>query len=233
MGRLHHRRGSDAAVLAVQSMLRQGLDPVMVAFILRSHNLNPGLIHFLTGPMILHHSLAKEELPDWLPKAVYMDRLEKIMHEHAADIVGETATLADAVAYLFSAAASRNPGAAWQPEWVRIYGYISYQVLTKYDLGLPAADAGGLQEFRRLQLTRRERDKLLCPLLQCIRERIVTKGRLAIFSTINDDITIESYAERRSVPSFRQLAQRLNGEIGRPDVVVEPVISVLLRPQEE
>lgn len=232
MSRFNRHQGSDVAVLAIQTLLRQGLDPVMVAFILRQHNLNPGLMHFLTGPIILHHPLSKDELPNWLPKTVYMDRLEKIIHEHAVNMVGKTATLADALAYLYSAAASRNAGAAWQPAWVRIYGYISYQVLTKYDFVPPAADAGGIQEFKKIQLTRREREKLFCPFLQCIRERVVTKSRLAIFSTINVD-TVESYAERRTFPSFRHLAQDLRGETGRPDMVVEPVMSLPLRPQKK
>lgn len=234
MGQFNQRRNSDTALLTIQTMLRQGMDPVLVAFILQQHDLNPGLIHFLTGPIILHQPLARNELPDWLPKAVYMDRLEKIIHEHTANTLGETATLADAVAYLFAAAARRSGEVAWQPEWVRIYGHISYLTLTKYDFVLPAAEARGMEEFKRTRLTRRERDELLCPFLQCLRQRIATKSRLAMFSTVND--TVESYAEHRSspYPSFRQLAQGLKGEMmGRPDIFVEQVMSLPLQSRSE
>lgn len=92
---------SSATAQTMRMMLETGVPPQAISGLLRAAGFSDTHTRYLGGPIILPDSVWSDSLPNWLSPAVYGDRLYAVITEHSAGIVGDLATPAEVLAYLY------------------------------------------------------------------------------------------------------------------------------------
>lgn len=186
---------TDQTVQRMVDLLRDGISVEFIVQGLKFHHVRSALTHYLKGPLVCGQS-GLMDVPEWLSIVVRVERMTAIIAEHRAGEVGQFATYADVLAYLYPAA-----GAQLLPDrWSAIYRYLLNTTLARHEL--PADETtpqtAGLtagQEARLFDL----RQELRCSIVRLARLReIAWPGRP--LSVSSDQV------------SFRQLAQCRPGQ---------------------
>ena len=177
----------------VQRMVDLLQDGISVEFIvqgLKFHHVRPALTHYLKGPLVCDQS-GLTSVPEWLSTVVWVERLTTIITEHRAGEVGQFATYADVLAYLYPAV-----GAQLLPDrWGAIYRHVLNTTLARHDL--PADETTPQTGY----LTPGEEARLY-DLRQELRHTIVRLARLREIAWPGRPLSVSL-----GQPSFRQLAQ--------------------------
>jgi hypothetical protein len=123
-------RLTDQTVQRMIDLLRDGISVDFIAQGLKFHHVHPSLVHYVKGPRLRSvNNLASE--PAWLRIITRIERLEIVVAEHRAGVVGQLATYADVMVHLFPAAQTR----LLQPTWTTIYSHVAGVILARHDLG--------------------------------------------------------------------------------------------------
>lgn len=151
---------SSATAKTMRMMLETGVPPHIIAGLLRVAGSPPEHVRYLSGPVILPNSPWSDSLPDWLSPAIYSDRLAVILTEYSVGIVGNLATPAEVLAYLYP----QTLEAPLPEDWQRIYRWVGQETLPRHGQmsrpdflirmhnGLPVTlDVYARQRLRRLQ----------------------------------------------------------------------------------
>jgi hypothetical protein len=124
-----------------QQMLRDALETSRnrraVALMLKLAGAQPAHVHYMKGSIILmkheDETLSPwQRLSPWLVEAIERDRLDLILTEIEAGVVGLEATPPEVFAYLHPV----TPYAPWWPladEWIRLYLWARHNVLSRYE----------------------------------------------------------------------------------------------------
>ena len=120
---------SGATAQTMRMMLDAGTPPAVIASLLAAAGLAEALTLYLRAPLILPDSPWADSLPDWLPPAVYGDRLASILAEYGSGIVGSLATPAEVLAYLYPLTLD----APLPEDLRRIYLYAGREVLPRHN----------------------------------------------------------------------------------------------------
>ena len=110
------------------TLLEMGMSKEIIATFLEVSLLNPALVRYLAGPIIVHKSPWADTLPSWLMSATISDRLEAVFKEHDTGIVGQLATPSDLLAHMMPA----TMDAPLQRDWVNVYMWAGNETLTKH-----------------------------------------------------------------------------------------------------
>jgi hypothetical protein len=141
-----------------------------------------------------------------------MDRLERIMVEHATGKIGDRATLVEAMAYLLSATEDKRVTQQWGTGWFHVYGHITYQVLEKHKLLISTQDTQIVHAYGALELTSYEEENLLVPLLKVIRRVVVREGRQA---AVSGAASLQAACSSQQYPTFYHVALLMEKELKR------------------
>ena len=85
-------------------------------------------IRYLAGPISVHQCGWSESLPQWLPKAIYLDRFDAIVAENEKEIVGELATPSEVAACIYPATLI----APLERYWADVYLWAANESMTKH-----------------------------------------------------------------------------------------------------
>lgn len=180
---------TDQTVQRMVDLLRDGISVEFIVQGLKFHHVRPALTHYLKGPLVPSDLMA---IPEWLSTVVRVERLTTIIAEHCAGEVGQLATYADVLAYLYPAASAQ-----YLPDrWDAIYGHVLNTILARHEL--PADEA--VQQTVCLISAEEAR---LTDLRQELRHTIVQLARLREIAWPGRPLSVSS-----DQCSFRQLAQR-------------------------
>jgi len=156
-----------------QQMIDLLRDDAPVSFIaqgLKFHHVHPSLVHYFNAPVLSWEPNMATSLR-WIGAAVRVERLETIIAEHRAGIVGQLATPAEVMAHLFPAAKAQ----LLPQDWTAIYGYVAFTTLSRHNL-LPEKSAI-LPHYPNCELTLAEQERLVT-LRRDIRQAVVKLARL-------------------------------------------------------
>jgi hypothetical protein len=104
------------------------LDKRWAAGLLEMCDVEPDLIRYLAGPVIVHRSAWMDIVPKWLFKAVVVDRLDRIYEEIATGDVGVLATPSEVTAYMIPATYEAPLGY----RWTEAYLWASSETMIKH-----------------------------------------------------------------------------------------------------
>ena len=124
----------DKSYLMMKSLLQMGIGSEAIATMMELQGYHPEHICYLAGPLVVHDLPWKDQLPENLIKAVYLERLELVCDERKSNfggiLVGNQAAQADVLAAMYPALmeALVNPdgGIPWQ--WGKVALYCSCEV---------------------------------------------------------------------------------------------------------
>lgn len=124
----------DKSYLMMKTLLEMGLGSDALATMMQLQGYHPEHVCYLAGPLVVHDLPWKDQLPERLIKAVYLERLELVCNERKSNfggmVVGNQAAQADVLAAMFPALmeALVNPdcGIPWQ--WGKVALYCSCEV---------------------------------------------------------------------------------------------------------
>ncbi len=149
----------------IGEMLKIGVSPRLIAAFLEMTGLQKMHKHYFGAPIVSFKSPWKEEIPDWLKKAVYHERFETICKEHEQGVVGHFAGYTEAVAVIMPASLEFPLSG----EWVNIYGWVFTKIGIKYG-SKTEEEMKDICENRDLSSDeKRELDRLLVE----IREKVI------------------------------------------------------------
>lgn len=173
----------DVTVEMMLTLLKEGMAPTFVARGLRAHGLCSALLRFFSGPILTYEPAMARLFPPWLPATVYVERLDLVVAEDRLGQAGDLATLADALAYLYSAAITAAPatngrvaGQALAETWAPIYGYLAFETMSKHSLMESGQVSEVLRNYESHSLTALEQERLLT-LRREIRHSVVKFAR--------------------------------------------------------
>ena len=162
-------RLTDQTVQRMIDLLRDGISVDFIAQGLKFHHVHPSLVHYVKGPQLRSaNNLASE--PAWLRTITRTERLEIVIAEHRTGRVGQLATYADVMTYLFPAAQTR----LLQPTWTTIYNHVAGVILARHDLG--SDEIAVMASDEPVGLTAGEESQLM-ELRQEIRQTVVRLAR--------------------------------------------------------
>lgn len=101
----------------------------IVAAYLEIGKVNRQHIRYFLGPTVLHRSPWADTLPNWLSDAIPSDRLNLILQEQDEQRVGDLATPAEVMAYMYPA----TMDAPMQRDWVDVYLWAGNETLTRHN----------------------------------------------------------------------------------------------------
>jgi hypothetical protein len=195
-------RLTDKTVRRMIDLLRDGISVDFIAQGLKFHYVHPSLVHYVKGPLLRSvNNLAPE--PAWLQTITRIERLEIVITEHRAGTVGQLATYADVLAYLYPAAYPQ----ILQPSWTTTYSHVAGVILARHDLGSDQITVMASDES--VGLTTGEESQLL-ELRQEIRQTVVRLARQREITWPGHPCSVPNSALHQ--PSFRQLAERRGRE---------------------
>lgn len=113
----------------LQLLLKIGCNKDVVAGMLELAQFSMHHVRWLAAPLLIHQSPWSDTLPNWLPKAVYQDRLRQICTEHEQGEVGHLATPAEVLACMYPATLE----APMSHSWANVYLWVGNEVMTRYE----------------------------------------------------------------------------------------------------
>ena len=125
---------TDKSYLMLKSLLSIGIDTDAIGVMMDLQGFHPQHICYFAGPVVVHDLPWKEQIPQHLIKACYLERLELVYKERKSNfggvLVGNQAAQADVLAAMFpalmEALVNPNCGIPWQ--WGKVALYCSAQV---------------------------------------------------------------------------------------------------------
>jgi hypothetical protein len=125
---------TDKSYLMLKSLLSIGIDTDAIGVMMDLQGFHPQHICYFAGPVVVHDLPWKEQIPQHLIKACYLERLELVCKERKSNfggvLVGNQAAQADVLAAMFpalmEALVNPNCGIPWQ--WGKVALYCSAQV---------------------------------------------------------------------------------------------------------
>ncbi|MFC1975683.1 hypothetical protein ACFLXQ_04745 [Chloroflexota bacterium] len=161
-------------------------------------------IHYMLGPVVVHPSPWSENLPDWLIKAVYKDRLEQIFAEAEKGVTGEFATESEVMAFMYAATLD----APMSHDWVQVYLWCGNIALTRHGRfsegrtfwEMIGSNPIQLSDYQRIQfLQKLQRDiRRIVVKVSARRERVKTRKRSSNFSRSTSQVSLFDLSSKRS-----------------------------------
>jgi hypothetical protein len=181
------------------------IDPLVITDPVRRSPLPQELGYYFWSPVQIYPR-AWEPLSAWLIRAVYRDRLCLVIEEHRQGKVGELATFAEVVAFLFMAAKTRR--VSWKNEWIHIYGHASAEVITRHGRVHPG-DTQLIASYQGEDLTLHEQQQFLELMLCTLHYHAAQQGKVyALEGQAHQVMTAQAV-----IPSFQALYRRGPGSL--------------------
>ena len=157
----------------LEVMMDMGVNPAVVGALLEMAGYSKKHVRYLTGPIVVYDSPWKEDLPSWLPKAIYKERLERILAEEDAGYTGDLATPTEVVAYLHPASLE----IPFSHEWTRVYLWAGNEAFRKHGRLPEGRTFWEIVDSPPIELTRYERRYHLMRLQRDIRRSVVSAAK--------------------------------------------------------
>lgn len=187
---------TDETVQRLIDLLRDDAPVGFIAQGLKFHYVHPSLVHYFSAPILSWEPNMETSL-HWIGATVRVERLETIIVEHRAGIVGQLATPAEVMVHLFPAAKDR----LLHQDWTVIYGYVAFTTLSRHNL--LSEKTAILHHYQNCELTLTEQERLVT-LRRDIRQAVVRLARRREIAWPGQPIS----APALNQTSFRQLAER-------------------------
>jgi len=163
----------NATAQTMRMMLANGMSPHIIADLLAFADVHIRHRRYLSGPIVLSDPPWRDTLPDWLPSAIYADRLSRVLQEYNHGIIGENATPAEILAYLFP----RVLDAPLADEWRRVYLWAGQSTLPRHNQMALDDFTRQMNAGARVILSPDERLNLLDPLARNIRDSVIERAQ--------------------------------------------------------
>lgn len=163
----------NATAQTMRIMLANGMSPHIIADLLAFADVHIRHRWYFSGPIVLNDQAWRDTLPDWLSPAIYADRLSRVLQEYNQGIIGENATPAEILAYLFP----RVLDAPLADEWRRVYLWAGQSTLPRHNRMALDDFTRQMNAGERVILTPDERLNLLDPLARKIRDSVIESAQ--------------------------------------------------------
>ena len=116
----------------LREMVNAGEDKLVTANLLHWLGYPEPHVRYLCGPIVTQEAKFNETAPTWLAKTIALDRLNLILEEAGAGMVGVYATPTEVLAYLHPHLSKDEDSVIWQTgqgeRWGRLYTYLSEEI---------------------------------------------------------------------------------------------------------
>jgi hypothetical protein len=116
----------------LREMVNAGEDKLVTANLLHSLGYSDPHVKYLCGPIVSQEAKFNETALMWLAKTIALDRMDLILEETGAGIVGVYATPTEVLAYLHPHPSKDEDRIIWQigqgERWDRLYIYLSEEI---------------------------------------------------------------------------------------------------------
>ncbi|WP_323222343.1 hypothetical protein [Spirulina sp. 06S082] len=130
-------------------------------------------IRYLAGPISVHQCSWSESLPQWLPKAIYLDRFDAIVAETEKGIVGELATPSEVAACIYPATLI----APLERYWAAVYLWAANESMTKHGKLPEGRTFWEVQGIQPVQMSGYIKTECYDRIARDIRRRVVEAGK--------------------------------------------------------
>ncbi len=154
-------------------LLEMDCSKELIAALLELSEFSIHHIRYLAGPISIHQCGWSEMLPQWLPKAIYLDRFDTIVAENEKGIVGELATPSEVTACIYPATLI----APLDRYWADVYLWAANESLTKHGKLPEGQTFWDVQGIEPVQMSGYIETECYNRIARDIRRRVVEAGK--------------------------------------------------------